>query len=879
MASKVSDAAMEGGDGPAAVKRRRELEKVRVEDDASMGRSYSKRASREKGLGESRKAWTYKSFDPKSLTVDSLTYFPHCHLERTNRALTLEYFHNTWDLTETLFTGLKDDATFYAFPDQLRRPLIFYFGHVAAVYINKLNLAGLVDNVNVLYQKIFETGVDEMSWDDMDDMQDVDYPWPDIKQTVAFRNKCKAVIEECIAAMPEPAPGKPLGMHLPHWSVHMGFEHERIHLETSSVLIHQLPVASVTKPALWRYAPSNADVPDKAPANKLVDIEAGTAKMGKPDDFPSYGWDNEYGRRDVEVPAFQASQFLVTNAEFLPFVLAGGYETKKWWVSPTGDDEGWRWLQYRGVKHPLWWVATKNAAMDRFRGHREGAHVGHMCELDDGCEEAGDGEAFMYRAMFDIIAMPWDWPVEVNYNEARAFLNWKGEQDGKAYRVPTEAEYHRMRAEPSVFDADRSEEGWEGKVDPIMRSEVPGNLNMRYGSSSPVDMFEPSAAGIYDTHGNVWEWIEDHFAPLPDFKIHYLYDDFSSPCFDGWHTMMAGGCWVSTGDEASNFARFAFRRHFFQHLGFRYVTNEAVATEPYPGAATVANLWEGMGSLSIDMDTAFSRPKELVPFAPDVVSVPLASEYASKLRDALAAAYGAHGPGAASGGAGGAGASTAVSGGAGAGAGSPVVSDFADAKVLHLGCGVGGVTFELARSFGAVVGVDNVEPLIRHARLMVHHGEKLYERVHEGVLATSTLAKVPEGIRRGRASFWLSDAAALSDDVKADAPYTMVVADGIVERLTQPLNLLTTIHEVLAPGGLLVVSSSNDWRADVTPRTSWLGGFQMNGEDMDTITMLTHVLKKRFELVGSSDVARLKRLHARKYDLSVMQVSVWKLKA
>jgi hypothetical protein len=33
--------------------------------------------------------------------------------------------------------------------------------------------------------------------------------------------------------------------------------------------------------------------------------------------------------------------------------------------------------------------------------------------------------------------MPWDWPVEVNYHEARAFLNWKGANDGKVYRMPT----------------------------------------------------------------------------------------------------------------------------------------------------------------------------------------------------------------------------------------------------------------------------------------------------------------------------------------------------------------------------------------------------------------------------------------------------------
>lgn len=32
---------------------------------------------------------------------------------------------------------------------------------------------------------------------------------------------------------------------------------------------------------------------------------------------------------------------------------------------------------------------------------------------------------------------------------------------------------------------------------------------------------------------------------------------------------LKGGSWISTGDEASKFARFAFRRHFVQHAGFR----------------------------------------------------------------------------------------------------------------------------------------------------------------------------------------------------------------------------------------------------------------------------------------------------------------------
>ena len=54
-----------------------------------------------------------------------------------------------------------------------------------------------------------------------------------------------------------------------------------------------------------------------------------------------------------------------------------------------------------------------------------------------GSEAAGSGSEFLLRAEFDIIPMPWDWPAEVNYHEARAFLNWKGTQDGKAYRMPT----------------------------------------------------------------------------------------------------------------------------------------------------------------------------------------------------------------------------------------------------------------------------------------------------------------------------------------------------------------------------------------------------------------------------------------------------------
>ena len=43
-----------------------------------------------------------------------------------------------WEINETLFSSLKEDESFYAVPDKLRHPLIFYITHPAVFYINKL---------------------------------------------------------------------------------------------------------------------------------------------------------------------------------------------------------------------------------------------------------------------------------------------------------------------------------------------------------------------------------------------------------------------------------------------------------------------------------------------------------------------------------------------------------------------------------------------------------------------------------------------------------------------------------------------------------------------------------------------------------------------
>ena len=82
--------------------------------------------------------------------------------------------------------------------------------------------------------------------------------------------------------------------------------------------------------------------------------------------------------------------------------------------------------------------------------------------------------------------------------------------------------------------------------------------------------------------------------------MHPLYDDFSTPTFDGRHNLIKGGSWISTGNLALRAARYAFRRHFFQHAGFRYVVShhrEPNLVNPYETDALVAILYRVVYSI------------------------------------------------------------------------------------------------------------------------------------------------------------------------------------------------------------------------------------------------------------------------------------------
>ena len=80
---------------------------------------------------------------------------------------------------------------------------------------------------------MFAVGVDEMSWDDLDNTH---YDWPTAEEVTAYRRTMRSMVDKLISELPLTLP---ITWDSPFWPILMGIEHEQIHLETSSVLIRQ----------------------------------------------------------------------------------------------------------------------------------------------------------------------------------------------------------------------------------------------------------------------------------------------------------------------------------------------------------------------------------------------------------------------------------------------------------------------------------------------------------------------------------------------------------------------------------------------------------------------------------------------------------------
>lgn len=439
---------------------------------------------------------------------------PPPRLDRCDLQEVWAYYNRAWDLENQLWQSLVGDDPFYFNPDPLRNLLIFYLGHSAVFYINKLIQVELIqEGLHPAYEALFAVGVDPEKPDEI---------------AGKFAQLCRAevasvwqyrqTVYRCIADLIHHTEfGSPVTPNHPLWALMMAIEHQYIHIETSSVLIRQLPVEWVNRPAGWEYLPGNG----YTHLNQLIPVAGGTVHLGKPQDSPTYGWDIDYGDRTIRVEPFQVSKYLITNREFLEFVKAEGYNNPTYWSAAA-----WQWKTQHSVNHPKFWITDRHAP-----------------------------EGYRYRALFDEVEMPFNYPVEVNYYEAIAYCRWYSERTGQHTRLMSEAE-------------------WQWAASGLQRYPQPVhdyNLDCQWGSPHAVGEIDTAQneTGVYDLRGNVWEWLSDHLTPLAGYAPHPLYEDYSASYFDTQHQMMAGGSWMSCGTEALPNYRNWFRPYFYQHAGFR----------------------------------------------------------------------------------------------------------------------------------------------------------------------------------------------------------------------------------------------------------------------------------------------------------------------
>ncbi len=253
---------------------------------------------------------------------------------------------------------------------------------------------------------------------------------------------------------------------------------------------------------------------------EIVVVPPGSFKMGwdgaepvRPGEIRRY--EGPERRVTIRRP-FGAGRFEITNEQFAAFIDATGY------VPLEGCNlwDGW------------------NARFDKALGWRD----------------PGYGRA----------PLPKEPVACVNWNAAQAYVGWLSKKTGAGYRLLTEAEWEfaaRARTRTDYLWGMHDERACEyANVFDISAKKRSPNSRLTaarcddgYAQVAPVGSFKPNAFGLYDTSGNVWEWIYDcHVMPYPadaptdgSAVIDKICDRRGSK----------GGAWMSTVDRQ----RFTFR--------------------------------------------------------------------------------------------------------------------------------------------------------------------------------------------------------------------------------------------------------------------------------------------------------------------------------
>lgn len=423
----------------------------------------------------------------------------------------------------TMLFRLIDEAAYYTRPITLRHPIVFYEGHLPVFAVNVLLKKGLGrPGIDERLEQLFARGIDPHTQAAADAVGDeLRGIWPSRKEVRAYVEAADAALRD--ALLNEELARDDVPVLRRGEAVYTILEHEAMHQETLLYMWHRLPYALKAASAPIGYSPW---VSGRPPQQSTARISEGIATLGAARGEIPFGWDNEFERTSVPVPAFDIDVHSVTNADWLQFMEAGGYMNEALW---TPDD--WHWIRAEARMHPGFWLAQ--------------------------------GDRYLWRGQFEEIELPLAWPVYVSLAEARAFARWAGR------RLPTEAEYHRAafgepgggeRAYPWGDDAP---------------ADVQGHFDFAEWDPAPAGSHPQGASawGVHDLMGNGWEWTSTPFAPFEGFTPMPSYPEYSADFFDGGHFVLKG----ASPATARELLRRTFRNWFRPQYPYVYAKFRTVS--------------------------------------------------------------------------------------------------------------------------------------------------------------------------------------------------------------------------------------------------------------------------------------------------------------